>query len=128
MSDDLVEVDGTVQHMMSQNINADSFINELALVFKFPCSFILAWRAQNHYTCVHIHTSTVWHFNSLKRQPQVLTSHQLMKILQEVKVTHKDGMVDYNLHVFHLERSRDTSNLTTHVHNVAEVQTSAEGK
>ena len=51
-----------------------------------------------------------------------------MKILQEVKVIHKDGMVDYNLHVFHLERSRDTSNLTTHVHNVAEVQTSDEGK
>ena len=50
------------------------------------------------------------------------------EILQEVKVIHKDGMVDYNLHVFHLERSRDTSNLTTHVHNVAEVQMSDEGK
>ena len=59
MSDDPVEVDGTVQHIMSQNINADSFINELALVYKFPCSFILAWRAQNHYTCPYSHINSV---------------------------------------------------------------------
>ena len=111
MSDDLVNVDGTMQHIMAQNTNADNFVNELALIFKFPRSFILAWRAQNHYTCVHIQTSTVWHFNSLKRQPQVLTSRQLMKILQEVKVIRKVGMVDYNLH---LERSGSTSNLTKH--------------
>ena len=37
----------------------------------------------------------------------------------------KDGMVDYNLH---LERSGSTSNLTKHVQNGGEVQTSNEGK
>ena len=37
----------------------------------------------------------------------------------------KDGMVDYNLH---LERSGSISNLTKHVQNGGEVQTSNEGK
>ena len=32
MSDDLVDVDGTVQHIMAQNTNADIFVNELALI------------------------------------------------------------------------------------------------
>ena len=32
MSDDLVDVDGTVQLIMAQNTNADIFVNELALI------------------------------------------------------------------------------------------------
>ena len=52
----------------------------------------------------------------------------IMSTHENSSVIRKDGMVDYNLHVFHLERSGSTSNLTKHVQNGGEVQTSNEGK
>ena len=63
--------------------------------------------------------SVAFQFNEKTTTAQVLTSDQLMKILRVFKVICKDGMVDYNLHVFHLERSRGTSNLTKQVMKVS---------
>ena len=73
IGDVLVGLQARVAQLVLEATSVASFVDRLLEGYSVPSNLITYWTSRDHFTTINVENAALWHFDSLKKKPVILS-------------------------------------------------------